>query len=338
MKHCFVGLAFFVLCLGVLAPPAHAREWLAPDFFVDTLTPGENFAWNAGRRPTDCRANIAKIMCVGVSSVSLDAAPTMSRGCDEDDAKYVGFFEAVYDRLAPTLQKMFCSVRILRVEPMESIAYAGMSYNGAEVGFRKSVIDEGLELSKLMSWKEQLPFGGERDAYNPVSNLPNITVKSAQPPVQDLAYYVLTHEFGHLFDFANDINRSTSSGAIAKSWTAFSWVSEGRVRRDQDFPGRANVCYYNCSHGPIAYNKIPALYAGLDKSNFITMYAATNMYDDFAESLAMTLMAQDPTGSYVLADGQGNSYDGRVKLQSPQFAAKAAYVANFLQRTDLDYP
>lgn len=338
MQRCLLSLCMLLLSAPLFSSTAHAREWLAPDFFVDTVVPGQGLAWMVSKRPTDCRANISRVMCVGFSAVDEDfrATPDMSRGCDSDDAKYVAFFEAVYDRLPSAMQKMFCSVRVLRVEPnLESIAYAGMGFNGAEVGFRKSVIDDELDLSTLMSWKEQLPYGGERDVYAPVSTLPRIAVASDQPPVQDLAFYVLTHEFGHLFDFANDINNGPSG---PRDWTALSWRNESRVLPEQDFPGRAQVCYYNCGDRIIPRSKIPALYAGLDASNFVTMYAATNIYDDFAESVAMTLMADDPSSSYVLTDGQGASYDAHVKLKSPQFARKAAYVADFLQRKDLDYP
>jgi hypothetical protein len=325
------------LVVSALSPAAQAatRQWVAPDFFVDTGAIAELSGLlrdTRGRRVSDCRANIRAVTCVSRGVFDAAGDVPMTRGCARGAEPYVAFFERVYDRLEPTLQKMFCSVKAIHVEPnLESIAYAGMSFRGAEIGFRKSIIDEGLDLSRLISWKEQLPFGGVRGSYEVARDLPQVEIVSDAPPVEDLAFYVLSHEFGHLFDFANDINGGRRDG-----WTPLSWESRGTPLPTSDFPHRADICYYNCSGGPLDRGVIPALYAGLERSNFVTVYAATNPYDDWAESLAFYMLEQQGM-TYDLRTGQGETYDLLSKLRAPQFASKLAWVERFLAGT-LQYP
>jgi hypothetical protein len=328
---------FLVGCFlaGASSASASTRQWLAHDFFVESGAVAELSGLlrdTQGRRVTDCRANIRAVTCVSRGNFDVTGDVEMTRACAPGAEPYVAFFEGVYDRLAPALQKMFCSVKVIHVEPhLESIAYAGMTFRGAEVGFRKSIIDEGLDLSKLISWKEQLPFGGERDNYAVAKNLPQVDIRSEHSGVQDLAFYVLSHEFGHLFDFANDINNWGSTG-----WTSLSWETSNAPKADTDFPHRDGICYYTCTERPLSPSVIPALYAGFDKSRFVTLYAATNIYDDWAESLAFYMLEQEGM-TYRLTTGQGEEYDLLAKLQAPQFADKLAWIERFLQGR-LQYP
>ena len=331
-----------VVLLGATSARAETRTWLAPDFYVDTVDVGEPWATRSPMRVTDCRAQIGAALCV-VASRFEHAGSTMSRGCESDDAKYRDFFEAVYDRLPPPLQKMFCSVDTLYVEPgLESIAYAGMRGNGTVVGFRKSVIDEGLDLSTVLSWKEQLPFGGERDDYNLAKDLPNIATKSDDKPLNDLAYYVLVHEFGHLFDFANNLNTQCFPGAACRaragSWTAISWQTTLRPKASADFPHRSDVCYYQCGGRVLPKSAIESVYSGLHATDFVTLYAGTNVYDDLAESLAFYYLEKEGDFSFNLDTRQGSTYDLLSKVNDPVFAQKRAYLEAFLQRKDIRYP
>ena len=331
-----------VVLLGAVNAQAETRTWLAPDFYVDTVDVGEAWTVRTPLRATDCRAQIGAALCV-VTSRFEPAGNSMSRGCDADDTKYRAFFEAVYDRLPQPLQKMFCSVDAIYVEPgLESIAYAGMRGGSAVMGFRKSVIDEGLDLSTVLSWKEQLPFGGVHDSYDLAPDLPKLMTHSNDKPLNDLAYYVLVHEFGHLFDFANHLNTQCFPGAACRpepgSWTAISWQNTNRPKADSDFPERHRICYYQCGGHVLPKSAIASVYQNLSQTNFITLYASTNVYDDLAESLAFYYLEKEGDFSFGLDTQQGATYDLLAKVNAPLFAAKRAYLEAFLQRTDIRYP
>lgn len=347
MRQLFLVVACLVGSIQVAA--ASTRQWLADDFFVETYAPQEFFALPApANRPTDCRSQIARAVCVVNSRFARNGATTMSRACMQGSEPYVAFFESVYDQFPATLQTMFCSVRTIYVEQqLESVAYGGMAGGGAVIGVRKSVIDEALEISRLISWKEQLPFGGRRDAYDVRDDLPIVDIRSETPPVQLLAYYVIAHEFGHLFDFANDINSFTNCSIgvdsdrcrpRANSFTALSWETGATPKPEFDYPHRREVCYYNCRVAPLPRTAIPEMYEGLAKTGFVSVYASTNIYDDFAESLAFVMLHAHPDVTYYLDTNQGQRYDMLAKLGAPAFAEKRAYMEDFLQRTDLAYP
>ena len=80
------------------------------------------------------------------------------------------------------------------------------------------------------------------------------------------------------------------------------------------------------------------MYAGFADTGFSSVYASTNIYDDFAESMAFYLMASEPGMSYTLDTKQGDQYDMLQRVRAPAFVKKYAYVKRFLSRTDISYP
>ena len=333
-----------IMLLGsAVSAKAAPRVWLADDFFIE-VGDAPN-VWSELTRPkvTDCRANIERAMCV-VKARFEPHGDRASRACDRDSAPYVAFFEAVYDRFPPVLQQVFCSLDKISVEAnMESIAYAGLRGSTAIMGFRKSVIDEALDLPTLLSWKEQLPFGGERDSYTLSDKLPLLGVTSGTgAPSQDLAFYILAHEFAHMLDFANDVNTPCWPGMACEAergtWTALSWADTDHPRKSADFPHRADVCFYQCNRSPVPVKYIASLYEGLRDSNFVTLYASTNVYDDFAESVAFYYLDRERGFTYGVDTRQGATYNLLDKVHAPVFKSKLKYIERFVSRDDLAYP
>jgi hypothetical protein len=56
------------------------------------------------------------------------------------------------------------------------------------------------------------------------------------------------------------------------------------------------------------------LYQHLYASSFISTYASTNPWDDFADSLAYYFSAENLKATYILDTAQGTSYDVVAKL------------------------
>ena len=302
----------------------------------------------------DCREHIAKVVCL-VDAAKPGAKPA-DRPCLEGGADYAGFFEKLYDNYPPAMQKMFCSLDYLFIEKtFVGTAYAGTILDpagnpmGAVMGIRKSVLDEALNLSTWASWKEQLSFGGIKDNYTLTPSLPQITSISASG-VSDFLYFVVAHEFGHIFDFANKLNFTSTCKPKSPdtedpecdmadgSWGAMTWSTNFTPKPQFDYAHRKQLCFYWCNEALITAAETPELFAGLQGSPFLSTYASSNPWDDFADSLAYYLMDQNLNTTYVIDTKHGATLDIMAKMRSPVFAPKYQYIQNFLSRTDIIYP
>ncbi len=304
----------------------------------------------------DCRANISKTICI-VEPATTGQQP-MDRQCLDGGNSYSVFFEKIYDNYPPSLQKMFCSVKRIFIEKSFSgTAYAGAIYNsqgqptGAIMGIRQSVLDQNLDLQTWASWKEQLSFGGTTNSFDPIDNLPRIETSSASK-VSDFLYFVIAHEFGHIFDFANGLNHTTDCTApnpqpgtgdcklAPGTWGALSWERTTKPLAQNDFFNRTGLCFYNCPN-PLSPQNVSQVYADLSQTNFISTYASTQPWDDFADSLAYYLISQNLNANYLIDTKQNSSphvFDIMAKLHSDLFAEKYQYIQNFMNRKDLYYP
>lgn len=306
------------------------------------------------RTQSECRENIAKVLCI-VNPTEEGQQPE-NRPCLEGSEKYVGVFENLYDNYPLVLQKTFCSLNHLFIEKdFYGTAYAGTLIDedgntvGAIMGIRQSVIDEQLNLATWASWKEQLSFGGVTDSYTLTPTLPTIVLQS-QVQTNDFLYFVIVHEFGHILDFANNVNKTTTcSEPIDKnedpecemhkdSWGSISWITNQRPKFENEFLNRSSICFYWCKGNPLNVADVPQVYRDLAKTNFISIYSTTQPWDDFADSLAYYTMAKNLKLNYSIDTKQGQTYDIIEKLNSPLFSEKYKYLEDFMNRADLVYP
>lgn len=302
----------------------------------------------------DCRAQIAKAVCL-VEPAAKGQAPE-ARPCLDGGSAYADPVEDLYDHYPPALQKMFCSVKFIFIEKdFFGTAYAGQikdsdgKINGAMIGIRKSLLDQPPDLATWATWKEQLSFGGVYDSYTLTPDLPQVLTQS-QIQTNDFLYFVITHEFGHLLDFANDVNKTKSCAEAENSqdhgecemdeqgWGAFSWITDRKPKLENEFPHRSELCFYWCEGKPLLKNDVPQVYADMDQTSFISIYATTQPWDDFADSVAYFTMSKNLKLNYLISTKQGKTYDIVARLKSPRFSKKYAYLEKFLQRADLIYP
>ena len=221
---------------------------------------------------------------------------------------------------------------------------------GSVTGIRKSVLDEGLNLATWASWKEQLSYGGLTDAYTPLPYLPIIETSSEMTKVNDFLYFVVAHEFAHILDFTNEINKTKNCPSVpddqespecemdANSWGGLGWSTDRRPKPENDFLNRSFLCFYWCNGNSIAPSSVSQLYSDLFATDFISIYATTQPWDDFADSFAYFLMNKNLNTTYLLHTNQGASYDIMAKLRSPVWNKKFQFLVQFLNRTDIVYP
>lgn len=185
------------------------------------------------------------------------------------------------------------------------------------------------------TWKENTPFA-------PAAGLRlDATVeRPADDDRKQALQYLLLHEFGHVLTAGsgllpdwwlapNKFRPTDEYGFLRLSWQI---AADGRIvpREHEDFPQRARLAYY--SDAQLPGTALPEAYAALARTGFVTLYAATNAYDDFAESFA----------TYVHVVLQGKPFeirllrDGEVVCRNDAFwssaraAAKRQLLADFL--------
>ncbi len=305
-----------------------------------------------------CRDYIAKVICL--VDATMEGQEPEERPCLAGGETYAIYFEQLFDHQPPALQRMFCSLDHIFIEKQfNATAYAGTRENeageivGAVMGIRRSVLDEQLTLQHWASWKEQLSFGGIIEGYQVKADLPMVLTKS-NPGANDFLYFLVAHEFGHIFDFANGLNELECEGEEqeqeleegqrpnchfrANSWGAISWKNLDEVKPTFAFYKREGLCFYACGETPLARNVVAKLYHEFSAAGFISLYAATNAWDDFAETLAYLLATKHTGMTYQIHDQQGSSYDIAAKLYSPLLLEKREYLEKFLERKDIVYP
>lgn len=293
---------------------------------------------------TDCRANIKSSLCI---LKKKEVGDSNRQECQPGSKKYIDLIQNIYDLYPPVLQKMFCSIRSINIEEgLDSTAYAydlGKS-NGVILGIRRSVLDKNLDLQTWASWKEQLSFGNINEDYMSSNTLPVLGV-SVLSKVNDFLYYALAHEFAHFLDYANDINQFVdcdieldSCPTTSGSWSELSWTSDLDRTQEDTFDGIKDFCFYSCEEKYLDISNIPELYDSLYETTFISTYATTNPWDDFAESFAFYIMDKYLDARIDINTNQGNNYQGMKKLHSKKFEAKYNFIESFLSRTDIHYP
>lgn len=334
MRFYFSILAMTAIATSVHAGPKAGLTYLTDDIvvFQDDREP---------RRPAplsdfadeDCKANVKNVVCLVNNADGTDA---LGRECAEGTNKYIPIFEALHDRFPPKLQKMFCAVRKIYVEKtLKSTAYASAS---GVIGIRQSLIDEKLDLAAWATWKEQLTFGGSLTSYATKGDLP-VFATSSEDNANNFLYNVIAHEFGHLFDFANDLNESDGFKMKAGSWGDISWQTFTKPKAEFDFPNRNKVCFYDCGNHPLKKEAIPQIYKDLkEKSNFLNTYTSRNAYEDFADTFAFYVMFNHTTATYKIDTKQGLAYDVREDFKSDRLKKKVEYIKDFLAKDNIQYP
>lgn len=282
-----------------------------------------------------CRQHIAKAVCwVDPSPLGVQ----YDRPCLSGGEQFIAAFEGHFDRSSDIIKKMYCHVDRLWVEKeTDATAYAspimdrygGKMISGG-VGVRQEVVEQLATFDHWLSWKEETSFGGDLSTTKTTMGLINYV---SNRPSKDFFFdYVMNHEFGHLFDFANDINeRFTTS-----DWSRLSWKTPAKPNSANDYPLRDRLCYYFCNGNYIDKSDSASIFSGLMKTNFISTYASRHPSEDWAETFAHYIAA-NTLGLAFHVETQGQKFDMTAHFHSPLLAKKREYVENFL-KSAIVYP
>lgn len=196
------------------------------------------------------------------------------------------------------------------------------------------------------SWKENTPFSagdGDADSAGPHFRLTARIEDAAGDNRKNALQYLLLHEFGHVLTalrgFIPDwwADPQTLQGGDAYSYLPLAWRFDTNRQivplPHNDFALRRQVVYY---HGAqLGAADMEQVYRQLDTTCFATLYAAVNVYEDFAESFATyvhSVLLHKPAEIRIWRDGELLlRRDGY--WTSPASAQKHAFLASFLGTT-----
>ncbi len=298
----------------------------------------------------DCRARIQKAICwVEPFSNDDEQAGERERPCLAGGEKFATAFEGHFDRSPDFIKQMYCHVDKLWIEKdFYATAYASpVMVNdvmvGGGVGVRQEILESNMPFDAWISWKEETSFGGPTKTSG--KSLDLIHYKSNRNTKEFFFDYVMSHEFGHLFDFANNLNQISDCRwerqpdgtykqigdckPLANSWTEISWADVQTPKAEYIYPYRDELCFYFCNGKFISPDHAADLFAGLAQTNFHSTYASSGMMEDWAEAFALTI-SHDILGLNYGLEIRGRYFDLSQHFYSPMMEPKRSYVQKFI--------
>jgi len=185
------------------------------------------------------------------------------------------------------------------------------------------------------TWKENTPF-----KQGPGFSLEAVIENPANDNRRNAIRYILLHEIGHILSIGEKIHprwdRRSPTPLDEFPFAKLSWeavVGRNPYASHFDhtvFRDRSSVVYYFGAELPA--QKMAATYGALERTNFPTLYAATNPGDDFAESFASyvhTVMQNRPWEIRIFADAKpAKTY--RACWKEPRCAEKRKLLEQIL--------
>ena len=183
-------------------------------------------------------------------------------------------------------------VAIFLVEELGGTAYTELLRDFANNKQGFIVLDVGSlnrKANEWFTWKANSPFA-MKDAYKIEAEIEQKSNDTRKSAIQ----YILLHEVGHLLGVAKGAHPNWFTGGHPQKWpfSKLSWLTlehglDGKSKFDKTFTNRRKLKFYSFKDAPLTTNEIDETYGQLLKTDFVSLYAATNMYDDFAETYAM---------------------------------------------------
>lgn len=183
---------------------------------------------------------------------------------------------------------------VLLVEDLGGSAYTESIFNehGKPVaGFivlDVSAMDK--RANEWATWKESSPF-----QPIPGYELQATIEKGAENTRRQALQYIMLHEFAHVLSIGTPYvppqgeEIENLQPMLAYKFSRLSWRMDKQSFvsvHDKKFPDRGRIRYYQMLPDSPGLDEAARVYDELEKTDFPTLYAASNPHDDFAESFA----------------------------------------------------
>lgn len=158
------------------------------------------------------------------------------------------------------------------------------------------------------TWKEKSPFKTEGTTWD----LRMTIEESADDNIKSAFQFIALHELGHIVSINSGMHPpwgypvSPDKHPSKYQFSKFSWTLDGNKTVslfDNVFPLRNQIHFYKGDSTAI----LDDVYSQLEKTNYPTLYSATNLNDDFADSFAAfvhVVLLKRPYEIVILKDGQ----------------------------------
>jgi hypothetical protein len=210
------------------------------------------------------------------------------------DTSFMKDIEAAIDELPEIVKKHIKDhvVAVFLVQELGTTGYGELLKNFDENKLGFIVLDVDFLNKKAndwISWRENSPFK-DKGVYTIEAEIELKENDSRKSAIQ----YILLHEVGHLVGAAKGAHPDWFAGGDPRAWpfTGFSWLAhktilQGESKYDDFFHTRKDLKFYAFQNAALSSEAIMETYRDLSRTDFVSLYAATNMYDDFAETYAM---------------------------------------------------
>lgn len=307
-----------------------------------------------------CREKIHELLCI-VDPPQKDANGTEelanTRTCLSGGEQYASFFESHFDRSPVYIQKMYCHLTKIYIEnEFIATAYASNDIDssgkviGGIIGIRRELLDIDISFDQWLNWKEETSFGGPVPMNSKSIDL--IHYKSNLDSKSFLIDYVVNHEFGHLFDFSNNLTsfddcryvetepgkweRKGACSVRPGSFSEFSWKDIDHRNDLARFPYENDICFYFCNGKFLPLQAAIEIFSGITQTNFISIYASRFASEDWAETFAQ-LVAHKELGLNLSVESQGQAFNLSEHWRSEVMRPKNEFVEKFLN-SKFKYP
>lgn len=331
-----------LILAAACSKPADGVQHGSDDFFItvasaDWKTPF-TLALDDDSREA-CEEALSRAVCETEASTREIQSGLERVVCNANSKRHLPAMMSIVDELPERLRPSLCSVyRVFISDNIPSTAFASPITKpgskepaGAYIGVRKSTFLQQPTARALVTWKEQMAFGGSQEFLSNDPDLIQIDYGLKTTLTSDGLFYVLVHELGHLIDFNNAVSaRGCANPARCRpragSFAALSWLNDRQPMTEGTFALRDLFCFYGCAkHLPA--EKAKDVYESLPKSAFITTYSGMNPVEDFAEFFTWNLMIKhkSPNLRYKVP-GQAVISMMPALRANPRIARKLDYV------------
>jgi hypothetical protein len=133
--------------------------------------------------------------------------------------------------------------------------------------------------------------------------------------LENAIQFILIHELGHAIGLGLGVHGFWDEEGLPpatrdSAFLAQSWQPDGKgwfaSRYAEKFPKLVQARFYRFDQAPLVLSDAEAVYRALSQTNLPSLYAVTNVYDDFAETFAIyvhTRLLKKPYKVEVFGDG-----------------------------------
>ena len=256
----------------------------------------------------------------------------------EDGQSFASDVRAVIAELPDQVQKHLQEhvVGVFLVTDLGSTAYSDAlrDFQTHKSGF---IVLDVTALSKTANawatWREVTPF-----EMSPEVTLEVRIADELQNDHRLAISFILLHELGHLVGAASESHALwwTGGNPSAYPFSALSWKAEnGRVasRWDTTFSDRDKVQFYARETSRLPAQLAHRIYSQLLNTDFVSLYASTSVYEDFAETYAMYVhvVMQDRPWALKLQSAGKDLVEFAELIGQDRCKEKREYISRLMQ-------